>query len=66
MKITVINGSDIAEVAAVAGSTIADVLDAIGTSSDGMQIKIGNEKKNLSCGVSEGDVIMLVPNVVAG
>ncbi len=65
-SVTLINGSDIIQVVCVEGATVADVLDAAGICSEGYQIKIGNEKVTVGASVSGGDVVLLVPNVVAG
>jgi hypothetical protein len=64
--VKVVHGSEVAEVAVVRGSTIGDVLEALGIKTSGMQIKVGQEKKTVSCAATPGQVILLIPHVVAG
>jgi hypothetical protein len=64
--VTVVCGTEISSVVARAGSTVGDVLDALQMDSDGYQVKIGNRKVSISASVNPGDVVVLVPHVVAG
>ncbi len=64
--VKVVHGAEVAEVAVVDGATIGDVLDALDINASNQQIKVGKEKKTTSCEVHPGQVILLIPHVVAG